>query len=345
MQLLFGLIILAVVWAGFDYTHANVTSTIVSDIADQARTSPKTALQNATSSIRNIQEAQSASLVAVIAAIILTTALFGYLLARLALIPTRNSLNAQKQFIGNIAHELRTPLSIIKTNTEVALFDVAQNAEVRSVLTSTVEELDRISNIINNLLSLSAFVRPERIEFSNVDLGMLADTVLGKLKTLAERKRHALTLKKGESLVVWGNATALEQVIMNLLKNAITYTDPGGSIMVAIEPDHAGHVKLSIHDSGVGIARKDLFRIFEPFFRIEGSRSRLTGSSGLGLTIVSELVKLHHGTISIQSIVKRGTTVTVTLPAGKTGGGEGKLSSPDAQDNKNMGEITIDFSA
>jgi signal transduction histidine kinase len=111
-----------------------------------------------------------------------------------------------------------------------------------------------------------------------------------------------------------GNPTALTQVISNLLKNAINYTPPGGQITLAVSANPYGEIELYVRDTGIGIARKDLDHIFEPFFRAERSRTRAQGGSGLGLTITSELVKLHNGKISIRSTQGRGTTVTVSFP-------------------------------
>jgi signal transduction histidine kinase len=343
LQIGFALILLAVVWAGFSVVHQDVTDALIAQLVETAQKGAN-AFEGGTAAaiLQNVQEVQARSLIAIIASIILTTALFGYALARFALIPTRNVLASQKRFIGNIAHELRTPLSIIKTNTEVALFDPTLRADMRDTLHSTVEELDRISHIIDNLLSISAFVRPERIEFGNVDLGGVVDAAIAGILPLAHKKKQTVDLRKAEYRTVWGNATALGQIVMNLIKNAVNYSLEGGHIAIAIEPDYHGNVLLSVKDNGVGIERKDLFRIFEPFYRVDASRVRLKGASGLGLTIVSELVKLHHGKISIQSAPKRGTTVIVTLPCGKNDAEGSPLPVPAK--TSDIGEIAVDFS-
>jgi len=339
LQIAFALVLLTVVLAGFNFVHQDVTNAFITRLVEAAGKNGAS-IENATAEqiLKSVEDVQNTSLLAIVAAIILTTALFGYALARLALIPTRNTLEAQKRFIGNIAHELRTPLSIIKTNTEVALFNPAMEASLRATLTSNIEELDRVSHIINNLLSLSTLVSPERIEFSNTDLGAVVDAAVRDLGSLARHKNQSITVKKAAFRTAWGNASALGQIAMNLIKNAINYTPPHGHIDVSIEPDYHGHLLLIVKDTGIGIPRKDLFRIFEPFYRAEQSRSRLTGSSGLGLAIVSELVKLHNGKISVQSALGRGTTVRVLLERGKTGEKE-----PEADDAD--GEITTDFSS
>jgi signal transduction histidine kinase len=315
LQILFAVILLVVVWTSLNFVHQDVTSTVVAGLIDQKNHGTFN-VASTTELIRSVQEVQSQSLLAVIVTIILTTALFGYAIARFALIPNRNALNAQKQFVGNIAHELRTPLSIIKTNTEVALFDEHMDPGMQTMLKSNVEELDRISSIINNLLSISIFVRPEQIEFMNVDMGTVIDAAVKHMSALAKKKNHVVEVHQALYRTVWGNAIALEQVVTNLLKNAINYTPAAGKISITVGPDFRGHILVVIKDSGVGIPRKDLSRIFEPFYRAEASRNRATGSAGLGLTIVSEIIKLHKGKIMISSIEGKGTTVTILLPAG-----------------------------
>lgn len=272
-------------------------------------------------------------------AIIAATIIFSYIITRIALSPTRNALESQKQFIGNIAHELRTPLSVIKTNTEVALMsrDIAE--ATKQTFISTVEELDRISEIINNLLSLSASIRPERIEFSEVDLGDVIRRAMHKLAGLAEPKKLELTARMSERRSVHGNAVALEQIAMNIIKNAILYTHRAGRVLVTVEPVYPDYMELTVQDSGIGIARKDLFRIFEPYYRTDFSRTRESGGSGLGLTIVSELVKLHNGKITVRSAEGRGTTVTVLLPAGSRA-----VGSVEERKQDDTSEIAVDYS-
>lgn len=274
-------------------------------------------------------------------AIIGITLIFGYVIARIALQPTRDALESQKRFIGNIAHELRTPLSIIKTNTEVALMSVDITTESRKTFESTVEELDRISEIINNLLSLSASIRPERIEFSDVDLGNVIQRVMGKLTGLAQQKQLELTERMSERRSVHGNPAALEQIAMNIVKNAIVYTSRGGRILITVEPVYPDYIEFTVQDSGTGIARKNLFRIFEPYYRVDISRTRGNGGSGLGLAIVSELVKLHNGKITVRSAEGRGTTVTILFPAGKQFVG---IRDSVRDENDTASEIAVDYS-
>jgi signal transduction histidine kinase len=314
LQIVFALIVASVVSISFTLNTENVSTAIVSGISSSlaSNTTPVSESSEIIDEIHRIRE-QNFGLVLLFIAV--TTIVFGYIIARVTLAPARNALAAQKQFIGNIAHELRTPLAIIKTNTEIALIEQRMNKDMREVHTSNIEELDRISEIINNLLSLSALINPEKMIFRPVNLSALADDVAKKYERLAEMSNHKLSLHTRTPTWVVGNATALTQVISNLLKNAINYTPPNGEITLAVSATPFGEIELFVRDTGIGIARKDLDHIFEPFYRAEQSRNRTKGGSGLGLSITSEMVKLHRGRISIRSSEGRGTTVTVHIPA------------------------------
>ena len=265
------------------------------------------------------------------------------LLARILLKPVRDTLHYQKLFISNVAHELRTPLSTIKTSTEVALLDEKLPRSLQKIHLDVLEELNRISEIINNLLSLNTLTRPERIEFKNVDLGDLIDTTVRHLQPLARERNIEMVVKKDNYRIVWGNSVALEQVMTNVVKNAISYTPKGinGIVTISIQPDYKGSIVFSVVDTGIGISQEDLFHIFEPFYRADTSRVRniSKSGSGLGLTIVNEIVRVHHGKINIQSAPRRGTTVSVILPSGV------EMNPVSRPEEKARGsEISFDFS-
>lgn len=317
LKLLFALSLLLIIAIDFNHLYKNVTYTIIGDISDSIKSGSFTSL-TAEQILISAQEIKNRNFFAVLIFTTLVTLLFSYFISRVTLSPARNALKSQKRFISDVAHELRTPISIIKTDSEVALFDKDLDPDTRKLLKSNIEELDRVSNIINNLLSLNNLINPERISFGGVDLELVIDESIKKLDTLARNKKIEITLKKTQPLILSGNITALEQIVTNILKNAITYTSAGGKITITAEPDFGGNVILTIKDNGIGIDQKDLYHIFEPFYRAESSRKRhIGGSSGLGLTIVSELVKLHSGKVSIRSAVDRGTTVSVIFPYGQ----------------------------
>ncbi len=263
---------------------------------------------------------------------------FGFLVARFALKPARNALTSQKLFIGNIAHELRTPLSIIKTNIEVRLLEEHTPPEARAVYESNLEELDRISDIINNLLTLNTLVQPEQTPFEIVDVEKIVQRTIKHFETLAQKKRIALQLRVAPAHFAVGNTVGIEQIVMNIVKNALYYTERG-TILISVHPNRYGHLEIDVQDTGPGIAPEDLEHLFEPFYRGDRARTRRGGNgSGLGLTIVSELVKLHSGRISIRSSLGSGTRVRVTLPA--------PPPNPEKQKNQHReDEVIADFSA
>jgi len=245
------------------------------------------------------------------------TIIFNYTIALFTFKPIGNALNLQKRFIGNVAHELRTPLSLLKTNTEVALITEEVSGSMKEVLNENIEEIDRISNIINNLLSLNALFQVDTITFVDVNLKSVIETSVQSLRDRARSQGVILKIKGSEHLVVHGNKSALEQLGTNLIKNAIIYSPKNKNlpVYITISPDNLGHINLTVKDRGIGIEKKDLFRILEPFYRAEESRKREeAGSSGLGLTIVSEIAKLHRASVFIKSTVGEGTSVRVRFP-------------------------------
>lgn len=290
----------------------------------------------------SLEELLMRTFILLLATLIVLNVFFGFLITRFALWPTRSSLQFQKRFIGNVAHEIRTPLAIIKTNTEVALFDESLTPSVRETFTDTLNELDRISETINNLLSFDTLTRPRRMKMETTDIGAIAETAVSRHQALADSRSVSLLSQIGEAHFVQGNAVALEQVVTNLVKNAINYTpkDKNGQVTVTVGlSDTPRAVDITVSDTGIGIEQKDLYHIFEPFYRGDTSRARGigTGTSGLGLAIVSEIVRLHNGSVNIRSTPGVGTDIRVTLPIAK---GE-DLPDPLSENNSSANEISI----
>ncbi len=334
----------AIMAIAFTQLHLDIATLVVSTITETI-TSGNVRFLSATSTndmmFASLTDMRNIYLTLIAAVSVIITLLFGYIVARIALSPARNALVAQKQFIANIAHELRTPLSIVKANSEILLLQNTQDQDANNMIKSNIEELDRISGIINNLLTLNTYRHVHHLNFQWLNLGDIAQDSVHKLERFARSKGTRLALDTDDTLLVWGNKTGLAQIIMNLVKNAIIYTPEGGLVRITTRNASASSVVLEVVDNGIGIEREKLRRIFEPFYQVDPSRSKKTGSRGLGLAIVSELVKFHHGKIAIQSVLQEGTTVTVEFPSKEKG------SIPEWRHQNGRvpaGEIVMDFS-
>lgn len=334
LQIVFAVVVSLLVAVAFNYLYKDLLTTILDGITENLKSGGSFSSSDIVNSIQIVRAKNFFNFLAVS---LMVSLLFGYVIARITLYPTRNALKSQKRFVSDIAHELRTPLSVIKTNSEVALMDDSFNKNIRNIFKNNIVELDRVSGIINNLLTFSSFSQPEQIKFSLVNMGQVVDSSIGKLDDLIKKKEIKIKVRKTSPYSVWGNMIALEQIVINIVKNAINYNNFGGFVDITLGPDYNGNIVLTVEDNGVGIPESSLAHIFEPFYRADKSRSRQYGSSGLGLTIVSELIKLHSGKISVVSRLKQGTTVTVVLPYTKDN--PVTYSSGTKEDN----EVSMDF--
>jgi signal transduction histidine kinase len=336
LQIAFAIVLSVTIIVFFNYLYKDILQTVLQGITAHIQSNGSITSADIVDSIQVVKDKNFFLFFGIAMCL---TLLFSYIIAKATLSPTRNALKTQKRFISDVAHELRTPIAIIKTNNEVALLDEPKGS-VAEVFRDTVEELDRVSAIINNLLTFNNLVHPEPMQFGVISMGDVIDSSIHKLDDLIRKKDPKLIIKKIAPFTVWGNTVALEQIVINIVKNAINYSQAGGAVAIRVEPDYRGNVIFTVEDSGIGIAQDDLLHIFEPFYRAERSRNRQSGSSsGLGLTIVSELVKLHHGKISVKSRVRQGTAVAVSLPYAKSA--EAEEFSADEDTEKD--EVSVDF--
>ncbi|MFA5143265.1 MAG: ATP-binding protein [Candidatus Omnitrophota bacterium] len=222
----------------------------------------------------------------------------------------------RKDFVANVSHELRTPISSIKGYAETLLDGKVDNEDtVKEFLSIIYQDSNRLANLIDDLLDLSKIESGKmKMEFEPLEILPIVSRCVNVLEKTAKDKTLSLKLDIPADLSkVLGDHKRLSQVFLNLLDNAIKYTPEGGSITV-IATSKEKIVQIDISDTGIGIAEKDLPRIFERFYRVDKARSRELGGTGLGLSIVKHIIQAHNGQVWVQSTLGQGSTFSFTIP-------------------------------
>lgn len=229
------------------------------------------------------------------------------------------SIGEMRRFTADAAHELRSPLTVIRTEAEVALRTPRSAEDYRQVIETTLEEVSRLSDLVNQLLTLSRHDAGIQIASSEeVPLDALLQDVTEKLHVFAEQKHIKLSITEMPDVTVAGDDVLLSQVFYNLVNNAIHYTNSDGKITV--RGDRIGNeVRVTVEDTGLGIEAEHLPRLFDRFYRVDDSRNRSSGGTGLGLAICRSIVESHHGRITVESRVGKGSTFAVFLPVKQIG--------------------------
>ena len=223
----------------------------------------------------------------------------------------------RKEFVANVSHELRTPLTNVRSYAETlrsAAGDIPADMEA-SFLDIIITETDRMTNIVQDLLTLSRLdAGNAEMVLSRFPFGEAIASVVRASALNAKQRQHTLVYEETESLpLIVGDRRRLEQVMMNIVGNAIKYTPDGGYIRVTAGAlDET--VWMEVSDNGIGIPEKDRERIFDRFYRVDKARSRESGGTGLGLSIAREIVQRHHGTLALADHEGPGTTIRLTLP-------------------------------
>lgn len=224
----------------------------------------------------------------------------------------------QQRFTADASHELRTPLTVLRGEIEVALRKPRSAEEYRAVLVSNKEEIERLSRLTENMLALAQVDVGDAIaQRENLRVDELCQSVAAKLHPLAVSRGIELAVDNTtqELPMIEGDRIAIERVLHNLIENAIRYSPSGEHVIVRTSRGSTGNaVQIDVMDHGSGIAPEHLPHLFERFYRVDKARSRAHGGSGLGLSIVKALVEAHHGSVSVDSTVGRGSTFTVSLP-------------------------------
>ncbi len=221
-----------------------------------------------------------------------------------------------RKFTADASHELKTPLTVLRGQIELGLQQERTPEEYQDILVSALEEIGRLSNITTNLLTLSkADVGQIPLKWEKVDLREMVRDIAEGLSLLAAEKDISLSWPdEGEAVEVEGDRVRLSQLIVNLVDNAIHYTETGGKVTVRVGPANAFFAFIEVRDTGIGMSPEDLGKIFDRFFRADKARTRRESGSGLGLSIVKWIVDVHGGKIEVQSEPGVGSSFTVFIP-------------------------------
>lgn len=241
------------------------------------------------------------------------------------------SFRQVKQFSSDASHELKTPLTILKGEVEVTLRKERTSQEYQQTLKSNLEEINRMSQIVEDLLLLSKADTGEiRLNKEDINLTEILNEVVAQMDMLAKSKRLRLsTSNHHQDIHIFGDALRIRELFINLIENGIKYTEDGGSIHITLakeyeffvrnqsdwaEEEKGEFAKIIVSDTGIGIAEEDYERIFNRFFRVDKARSREEGGSGLGLSICKWIVEAHQGEIKVESELGKGSSFIVKLP-------------------------------
>lgn len=218
-------------------------------------------------------------------------------------------------FVANASHELRTPLTAIRGFAETLLGNEVSAEEQRHYIEIIDRHSERLANLVNDLLELSKIEGGQlNQELASVNLAELARAaVRDYAPRFGEKNIHVEVVEEGDALA-WADLQMTEQILTNLVDNALKYTENDGKIILTVGGEDAKRVSLAVRDNGVGIPAKDLDRIFERFYRVDRARSRALGGTGLGLSIVKHLAQGMDGELTVESILGEGSTFTLRLP-------------------------------
>lgn len=236
-------------------------------------------------------------------------------LANKSIQPIKGSWERQAAFIADASHELRTPLAVVTSNLEIVMENETETVGSQKKWFGNIQsELERMRKLVDDLLFLARADAEDEFPKDYFDLSGLLFKIWDSFMPLAKKKGLAISLYNKDNITAYGNEFRIKQLITILLDNAIKYTGCGGKIDLRLESNAAIH-QLTIIDSGEGIPKEHIDKIFDRFYRVDKSRSRAYGGSGLGLAIAKCIVNEHKGTINITSEIGKGTQVTIFLPA------------------------------
>ncbi len=232
---------------------------------------------------------------------------FNQMIARLD-----EAFSSQRQFMEDISHELKTPLSVLKGELEVTLKKIRSPQEYETALHSSLEEVNRLAGIVENLLTLARFdAKTTTLHAQLLDLNLLIKDTVEDIQVLAVQKEITLEYNSAHTVDIMADKNQIKRLVLNILDNAIKYTSPGGKISIDLR-QQKDSADIDITDTGIGIPESELPHIFDRFYRVDKSRSSI--GFGLGLSIAQSIAMAHGGKISAKPNLPQGTIFTVSLP-------------------------------
>jgi heavy metal sensor kinase len=229
-----------------------------------------------------------------------------------------DAIRSSKRFVADASHELRTPLTVLRGELESLAQEPERKGQTTETFGSMLEEVTRLSGIVEGLLALSRLDAGEaQAEWVQFDLAELAATTADQMSLLAEDKNITVACEATNGITVRGDRARLKQVIVNLLDNAIKYTPRGGTVRLQVARQD-GYAVLDVADDGIGIPDDALPHVFKRFFRVDDSRSRERGGAGLGLSIVQSICTAHGAEVEVSSVLGKGSRFRVRQPLAAT---------------------------
>jgi signal transduction histidine kinase len=275
---------------------------------------PISALNENIPTPQQLREDLFESLLLVNISLFVLAVMLSFWLAKKTLQPIKTAYEEQQRFLGDASHELRTPLAILRMDLENELAISPPTALKRAAILSKLEEVERMSSLVDDILSISRMDHKEgntQIVKVDTDLLEFCKTIVTRLQPIAQKASVVVTVSEkvpGAHLRI--DQTLFAQALSNIIKNAILYNKPEGTVVVDIRQEKNG-VSIIVTDSGIGISPEDQSRIFDRFYRVDKSRTRQIGGSGLGLSIAQSAIKQLGGTLTLKSALGIGTTITM----------------------------------
>lgn len=260
-----------------------------------------------------IKRAIFLQLVMVNAGIVVVFSIGGYILSGITLRPIAEVHAKQRRFIGDAAHELKTPITALKTTLEVHLLDPKLSNQTKKMVKENLEDVGNLEKLTESLLKL-ANVTDQKLPLVPVPIGQIIDSAVKFLQATAKKKKITFAVTKNEATMVKGDQGALLDLLIILLDNAVKYS-PAKSTITITQSTKGRMVLLTVSDQGIGIKKQDLPFIFDRFYRADHARtaSKVKGY-GLGLAVAAKIIDQHHGTIAVKSTENVGTTFSIFLP-------------------------------